>query len=72
MDATHALGGFAGRRVRLTFSGVRRRIPVRELRKQWWLYDEAHLSSKTRFSLHVMFDSSDIEIEADDLVIERV
>lgn len=42
------------------------------LRGQWWLYDEAHLSSHSRFSLHVMFDKSDVEIDADALEIERL
>ncbi len=72
VDATNALGGYRGRRLRLTFSGVRGRIPTRALRRQWWLYDEAHLSSGARFSLHVMFDKSDVEIEADELEIERL
>jgi len=72
MDAKNALGGFCGRKVGLTFSGIRKRIAVRGLRGQWWLYEEAHLSSKARFSLHVMFDKSDVEIEADDLLIERM
>lgn len=51
------------------FSGVRGRIPTRALRRQWWLYEEAHLSSRARFSLHVMFDESDVEIEADGLEV---
>lgn len=71
LDATYALGRYRGRRVTLTFSGVRKRIPVRGLCRQWWLYEEAHLSSRARFSLHVMFDKSDVEIEADELEIEH-
>jgi hypothetical protein len=39
---------------------------------QWWLYEEAHLSSRAAFSLHVMFDKSDVEIEAEGLEIERL
>ena len=33
-------------------------------------YEEAHLSSSERFSLQVLFDKSEIEIEAEQLVIE--
>jgi len=72
VDLKHALGGFRGRRLQLTFSGVHGRVSTRGLRGQWWLYEEAHLSSRARFSLHVMFDKSDLEIEADELSIRRV
>jgi Protein of unknown function (DUF4085) len=72
VDATDALGGYRGRRLMLSFSGVRSRIPTRALRRQWWLYEEAHLSSRARFSLHVMFDKSDVEIEADGLEVVRL
>lgn len=71
LDTTGALGAFRGARIRLTFSGLRRRIAVRGLCGQWWLYEEAHLSSRTRFSLHVMFNRSDLEIEAEELRIQR-
>jgi hypothetical protein len=72
LDTSGALGAFRGGRVRLIFSGLRRRIPTRGLRGQWWLYEEAHLSHRARFSLHVMFNRSDMEIEADELLIEKV
>lgn len=71
MDATGALGGFRGRRVRLVFKGVRRRIPTARLIGRWWLYEEPHLCSRTRFSLHVLFDRGEAEIEADELSIQR-
>lgn len=71
MDARRALSGFAGRRVRLAFTGVRRRIGTRGLVGSWWLYEEAHLCSRTRFALHVLFDSTELEIEADELRIHR-
>jgi hypothetical protein len=72
MDARRALGGFAGRRVRLAFTGVRRRIRTRGLVGHWWLYEEAHLCSRAKFALHVLFDSTELEIEADELRIQRV
>jgi uncharacterized protein DUF4085 len=72
VDATNALSGFRGRQVRLTFRGVRGRPAVSKLVGQWWLYDEVHLTSKARFSLHVLLDSSDLEIEADELTIKFV
>ena len=71
MDARRALGGFAGRRIRLTFTGLRRRIPTRGLVGRWWLYEEAHLCSRTKFALHVLFDSTELEIEADELRIQK-
>jgi hypothetical protein len=72
MDAAKALGHFRGQRLRLTFVGLRRRIALRGLRGQWWLYHEAHLSNKTRYLFQIMFHKSDVDIEADDLRIERI
>lgn len=72
MDARGALGSFRGRCVRLVFKGVQRRIPTRGLAGRWWLYEEPHLCSRARFSLHVLFHQGEIEIEADELSIQRV
>jgi len=72
LDAGGALGLFRGGRVRLTLSGLRRRVAARDLHHQWWLYEEAHLSSRVRFSLHVMFNKSDVEIEADKLLVGKL
>jgi hypothetical protein len=71
MDARRALGGFAGRRIRLVFTGVQRRIRTRGLVGHSWLYEEAHLCSRAKFALHVLFDSTELEIEADELRIRR-
>jgi hypothetical protein len=71
MDARRGMGGFAGRRIRLAFSGVRRRIRTRGLVGHWWLYEEAHLCSRAKFALHVLFDSTELEIEAEELRIQR-
>jgi len=68
--ATHALSGFRGRQVRLTFRGVRGRPAVSKLVGQWWLYEEAHLRSGRRFCLSVLFNPTELDIEADDLAIE--
>src|SRR6516165_8862945 len=70
VDAANALGDFHGSTVQLTFHKIRRRVPISNLVGQWWLYHEAHLSSKARFSLHVLFDLSELEIEANDLTID--
>jgi Protein of unknown function (DUF4085) len=70
VDTTGALTRFRGRPVRLTFHGVRGRPAVARLAKQWWLYEEAHLSPRARFSLQVLFHESEWEIEADDLTID--
>lgn len=70
MDASGALGGFRGRRVQLHFTGVRRRISTRGLIGEWWLYEEAHLSSRAPFALHVLLHAHEFEIEADALDIK--
>jgi len=72
MDARDALGVFRGYRVRLVFRGLRRRIPTRGWVGRWWLYEEPHLCSRTRFALHVLFDHGETESEADELRIQRV
>jgi hypothetical protein len=51
----------------LTFTGVRRCPPQLPKKKEWWNWDEFHLGSRTKFSLHVMFTRSEIEIPADDI-----
>jgi hypothetical protein len=70
VDATNALSGFRGRQVRLAFRGVRGRPAVSKLIGQWWLYEEAHLSSHARFNLQVLFHPSELEIVADELTID--
>ena len=72
MDARGALGGFRGHRVRLVFSGMKRRIPTRGLVGRWWLYEEPHLCSRAQFSLHVLFHRGEMEIDADELSIKRL
>jgi hypothetical protein len=70
LDTSNALSRYYGNCVHLCFRGVKKHVPLRGLAGQWWLYAEAHLCSRSRFSLHVMLDKSDLEIEADELVIE--
>ena len=67
-----ASGSYRGYRVRLTFSGVRRRIRTRGLVGQWLLYREVHLCSRAKFSLHLLLTKSELEIDADELSIERL
>lgn len=72
MDARGAFGGFTGRRVRLLFRGVRHRVPTRGIVGRFWLYEEPHLCSRARFSLHILFNQGEMEIEADELSIQRL
>jgi len=69
MNTKGALTRFRGRHVRLIFSDVHRRINLKGLVGQWWLYHEVHLCSHAGFSFHVMFTESDIEIDANDLSV---
>jgi len=66
-----ASGSYRGHRARLTFVGVRRRIRTSGLVGQWWLYNEIHLCSRTKFSLHLLFTKSKLEIEANEILIEK-
>ena len=70
LDARGGLGGFRGRRVQLTFTGVRHRVPTRGLVGDWWLYEESHLSSRAAFAIHVLLAAHEFEIEADTLKIK--
>ena len=72
LDARGALGGFRGYRVRLSFRGVKRPIRTRGVEGNWWLYEEAHLSSRARFALHVLLHRGELEIEADELSIQKL
>jgi hypothetical protein len=58
--------------LRLTFTALKRRVDTSGLEGQCWLYDEVHLSSIARFNLQVLFDRSELEVEADDVQIERL
>jgi hypothetical protein len=69
INTTNALTGFRGSAVCLTFRGVRGRPPVTRLVGEWWLYEEAHLSARSGFALHVLFNRTELVIEADELTI---
>ena len=72
LDTSGALGQFRGpRSLRLTFRGVTGRVRTANLVGRWWLYQEAHLRSNGRFSLHVLFDEAELEVEAEALLIAR-
>lgn len=72
LDAGNALSVFRGKKVMLTFRGLRARPDVTGLVGQWWLYAEVHLSAHAAFNLQVLLDHSELEIEADALEIRRV
>jgi Protein of unknown function (DUF4085) len=67
-----ACGSYRGHRVRLTFHGVLRPVRTRGLVGQWLLYREAHLCSRAKVSLHLLFTKSELEIEADEISIEKL
>ena len=67
-----ATGSYRGYRVRLTFDGVRRRLRTRSLVGQWWLYREVHLCRRSKFCLHLLFTKSELELEANELSIEKL
>jgi hypothetical protein len=67
-----ATGSCHGHRVRLSFKHIHRPIKTSGLVGQWWLHDEVHLCSRAKFSLHVLFTKSELEIDADDLIIEKL
>jgi len=67
-----ASGSYRGHRVQLTFGGVLHRIRTRGLVGQWLLYQEVHLCSRAKFSLHLLFTKSELEIEADEISIEKL
>jgi hypothetical protein len=72
LDVSGTLGQFRSRRpLRLTFRGVPGRIRTSHLVGQWWLYQEAHLRPAGRFSVQVLFDTDELEIDAAELVIGR-
>lgn len=72
VDTTHALTRLGGRgQLRLTFKGVREPVSTKSLVDAWWCYEEVHLSSRARFALHVLFHQGDLEMEADELIMER-
>ena len=71
VDTSHALSKLRSRRPRkLLFGGVRRPVNTRNLRGAWWVADEAHLSSRARFALHILFHRREAEIEAESLSIK--
>ena len=70
VDAIHVGSGFLGRQIRLSFRGVSGRPALSKLVRQWWLYEGAHLRPGGRFCLSVLLDQTELDIEADELVIE--
>jgi hypothetical protein len=71
VDMRPALGR-RGRLMRIILTGVRHPVLTSGLHGQWWLYHEVHLCSRSRFSLHILFTSSELEIEADDILVEKL
>lgn len=72
LDTAAALEQYRGPRpLRLTFRGVNGRVRTARLLNQTWLYQETHLRTSGRFSLHVLFDEEESEVEASELQITR-
>ena len=72
LDTSHSFSRFRPHVIRLTFIRVRRKVPTRGLVGQWWLYDEVHLSPRANFNLQVLLTDGELEIEADEMQIERL
>jgi hypothetical protein len=72
LDTSNSFSRYRPTPIRLTFRKLQRRIPIRDLVGQWWLYEEVHLSPRARFNLQVLLTDGELEIEADDLTIERL
>jgi Protein of unknown function (DUF4085) len=51
----------------VTFQGVRQCPSHIPRKKEWWLYSEFHLGSRSNFCLHVMFTKTDVKIAADEI-----
>src|SRR3954465_15060412 len=53
----------------ITFQGVRQCPSPIPRKKEWWLYSEFHLGSRSNFCLHVMFTETDVKIAADEIAV---
>ena len=67
LDTAGGMTSFPKRYAHLTFTGVQRSPARLPRKKEWWHSDEFHLGSRTKFCLHIMFTSTDIEIPADEI-----
>jgi hypothetical protein len=67
LDTSGCFVPFPKRYAHITFRGVRQCPPHAPRKKEWWLYSELHLGSRSNFSLHVMFTETDVEIAADEI-----
>jgi hypothetical protein len=69
LDTAGAFHAFPKRHAHITFTGVRHPPSPLPQKKDWWIWDELHLGSRTKFSLHVMFTETEIEIPADNVSV---
>jgi hypothetical protein len=67
LDTARTFFIFPKRYAHITFTGVRHSPSPLPKKKDWWIWDEFHLGSRTKFSLHVMFTKTEIQIPADDI-----
>jgi len=67
LDTAGAFHAFPKRYAHITFTGVRHSPSPLPRNKDWWIWDEFHLGSRTKFSLHVMFTETEIEIPAEEI-----
>ena len=67
LDTAGVFVPFRRRYAHVTFLGMQRCPPQVPHKKEWWLYSEFHLGSRTNFCLHVMFTETDVEIAANEI-----
>jgi hypothetical protein len=66
LDTSGVFAPLPARYAHVTFQGARQR-PHHPRKKEWWLYSEFHLGSRSNFRLHVMFTATDVVIAADEV-----
>src|SRR5690349_9934773 len=67
LDTSGTFFVYRSRYAHITFTGIRSRPAGLPRKKDWWIWDEFHLGSRTKFVLHVMFTETEIEIPADEI-----
>lgn len=67
LDTAGTFFVFPKRYAHITFTDVRRCPSPLPEKKDWWIWDEFHLGGRSKFSLHVMFTKSEIEIPANEI-----
>ena len=59
LDTARAFHAFPNHYAHITFTGVRSCPSPLPQKGDWWIWDEFHLGSRAKFSLHIMFTKSE-------------